>query len=61
MSKEQKNKLILSWIESLATSQGLYGRLLNALNQVDEDERDVWLSQYHDCRTMLDFVMKYEC
>lgn len=61
MSKEQKNKLILSWIQTLATSQGMYGRLLNALNQVDEDERDVWLSQYHDCNTMLDFVMKYEC
>lgn len=61
MTEEQKNELIMSWIETLAQSQGLYGRLLNALNQVDDSERDVWLSQYHDCDTMLDFVMKYEC
>lgn len=61
MSKEQKDTLIRSWIQTLAMSQGMYGRLLRAIDEADDDARESFFAQYRDCNDMLDFVMAYEC
>lgn len=56
MDREQ----VLEIIESLAHSQGLYGRLLEALCMADEDEANDWLDQFGDCADVVDVVMRIE-
>ncbi len=51
---------VLEIIESLARSQGFYGRLLEALYMADEDEANDWLDQFGDCADVVDVVMRIE-
>ena len=54
MSRDQ----ILSTVKSLARSQGLYGRLLEAIN---EDPRILDNLAEHNFKDEVDFVMFFEC
>lgn len=47
-------------IESLASSQGFYGRLLARLNEVDEDVANEFLDSFADCKDVVDVVMAIE-
>lgn len=44
----------------LANSQGFYGRLLQQINWMDEEEQDEYFSQFKDCEDALDVVMVVE-
>ena len=52
---------ILNGIEELSYSQGLYGRLLNAINELDEESyqslKEKWDGAFSD---MLDFILYIE-
>ena len=39
-----KKDVIIEWIKKLAASQGYYGRLLQAINDMDNNDRDALLS-----------------
>ena len=55
-----ESKRILGYISTLAKSQGMYGRLLHALNEASDDDAENWLSQFHKCGDLLDFVIEFE-
>ena len=64
MAQENTNphrKIVMDAIRTFAQSQGMYGRLLAALNEADEETRNGWLDQYKDCKDTLDFVFAFEC
>ncbi|HKM08492.1 MAG TPA: hypothetical protein VJ869_16155 [Sphaerochaeta sp.] len=44
----------------LANSQGFYGRLLQQVVRMDEEEQDEYFSQFKDCEDALDVVMVVE-
>lgn len=52
---------ILNGIEELSYSQGFYGRLLNAINELDEESyqslKEKWDGAFSD---MLDFILYIE-
>lgn len=52
---------ILSGIEELSYSQGFYGRLLNVINELDEESyqelKEKWDEEFTD---MLDFILYIE-
>jgi hypothetical protein len=52
---------IIALIESLAMSQGFYGRLLNALNE-NPEQGEEWLEQVEkmNFRSDIDFIMYLE-
>lgn len=54
------SKRIVGYIMALVGSQGLYGRLMCDLLEMDSEQAEKWLSQYHHCTDCLDFVMEYE-
>ena len=54
------SKRILDYIQTLAQSQGFYGRLLRAL--IDQPEKaEAFLAQFHGCNSPVDFVLAIEC
>ncbi len=53
-------KYVLNIIAELAHSQGFYGRLLQQINWMDEEEQDEYFSQFKDCEDALDVVMVVE-
>lgn len=53
-------KEVYSVIESLARSQGFYGRLLSRLNEVGEDVANEFLDSFADCKDMVDVIMAME-
>lgn len=60
-TKAEVRELVFSTIRTFASSQGFYGRLLNTLNEADEQDVDAWLTQFEDCNDTLDVVMQIEC
>lgn len=54
------SKRIVGYIMTFVGSQGLYGRLMRALLEMEPEQAEEWLSQYHHCTDCLDFVMEYE-
>ena len=58
MNREQ----ILNAIKNLAMSQGFYGRLLETIYSVDEDERDNFLNDLEEqnFRDVVDMVIYLE-
>lgn len=57
-----KREAILSLIESLSQSQGLYGRLLNNLMELTDSERDDVLTYWESMnfKDGLDFILFIE-
>lgn len=54
------SKRIVGYIMAFVGSQGLYGRLMRDLLEMDSEQAEEWLSQYHHCSDCLDFVMAFE-
>ena len=54
------SKRIVGYIMAFVGSQGLYGRLMRDLLEMDSEQAEEWLSQYHGCSDCLDFVMAFE-
>ena len=53
-------KEVYGFIESMAVSQGFYGRLLSRLNEVGEDAANEFLDSFADCKDMIDVIMLLE-
>ena len=53
-------KEVYSVIETLASSQGFYGRLLSRLNEVGEDVANEFLDSFADCKDVVDVIMVME-
>lgn len=54
------SKRIVGYIMTFVGSQGLYGRLMRDLREMEPEQAEEWLSQYHHCTDCLDFVMAFE-
>ena len=54
------SKRIVGYIMTFVGSQGLYGRIMRDLLEMDYEQAEEWLSQYHHCTDYLDFVMAFE-
>lgn len=54
------SKRIVGYIMTFVGSQGLYSRLMRDLLEMEPEQAEEWLSQYHHCTDCLDFVMEYE-
>ena len=54
------SKRIVGYIMTFVGSQGLYGRLMRDLLEMEPEQAEEWLSQYHHCTDCLDFVMAFE-
>lgn len=54
------SKRIVGYIMTFVGSQGLYGRLMRYLLEMEPEQAEKWLSQYHNCSDCLDFVMAFE-
>ena len=54
------SKRIVGYIMTFVGSQGLYGRIMRDLLEMDYEQAEKWLSQYHNCSDCLDFVMAFE-
>lgn len=54
------SRRIVSYIMTFVGSQGLYGRLMRDLREMEPEQAEEWLSQYHHCTDCLDFVMAFE-
>ena len=54
---------IMSVITSLSHSQGLYGRILESINELSEDEREAFLEELEgqNFSDSVDLVMYFEC
>lgn len=59
MAKEE----VMGVFETLARSQGHYGRLLNALRGAEANGQDLtgYFDQFKGCRNAVDVVMVVEC
>ena len=57
-----KRDEILKLIESLSSSQGFYGRMLQAIKELDEDERErLWEAlERENFKDNLDFIFYVE-
>lgn len=53
-------KEVYAFIESMAVSQGFYGRLLSRLNEVGEDAANEFLDSFADCKDIIDVIMLLE-
>ena len=49
-----------SLFTALSGSQGSYGRLLNRVQEVDEDTQDAFYAQFESCTDMVDVIMMLE-
>ena len=58
-----KKEEILNNIKMLATQQGFYGRILNALEEMSESERNdvLQLLEEQNFQDVVDMVMYFEC
>ena len=56
----EDSKRIVGYIMTFVGSQGLYGRLMRDLLDAGAESAEEWLSQYHHCNDLLDFVMAFE-
>lgn len=54
------SKRIVGYIMTFVGSQGLYGRLMRDLLEMEPEQAEEWLSQYHHCTDSLSFVMEFE-
>ena len=54
------SKRIVGYIMTFVGSQGLYGRLMRDLLEMEPEDAEEWLSRYHECSDCLDFVMTFE-
>ena len=54
------SKRIVGYIMTFVGSHGLYGGLMRDLLEMEPEQAEEWLSQYHHCTDCLDFVMEYE-
>ena len=54
------SKRIVGYIMTFVPSQGLYCRLMRDLLEMEPEQAEEWLSQYHECSDYLDFVMAFE-
>ena len=54
------SKRIVGYIMPFVGSQGLDGRLMRGLLEMEPEQAEEWLSQYHGCSDYLDFVMAFE-
>ena len=58
-------KEVMDVFESLAQSQGLYGRLVRNINEAEErgesEAVEDFFSQFDDCKDAVDVILKYEC
>ena len=54
------SKRIVGYIMTFVGSQGLYGRIMRDLLEMDYEQAEKWLSQYHHCTDCLDFAMAFE-
>lgn len=54
---------VISWMESLACSQGFYGRMLRDFNNLAEESQDAFIDALNEAgvKDSLDFVMFVEC
>lgn len=50
-------KEVYSVIETLASSQGFYGRLLSRLSEVPEETANDFLNGFADCKDIVDVIM----
>ena len=59
MTKEE----VMSIIDSLAHSQGFYGRLANSIRKAETDGVDTgsFFKQFKDCKDSVDVVLAIEC
>lgn len=53
-------KEVYAIIESMVSSQGFYGRLLDRLNEVDEETANEFLDSFTDCKDIIDVIMAIE-
>ena len=53
-------KEVYSVIESLARSQGFYGRLLSRLSEAPEETANEFLDSFADCKDVVDVIMAME-
>lgn len=53
-------KEVYSVIESLASGQGFYGRLLSRLSEVPEETANEFLDSFADCKDVVDVIMAME-
>lgn len=53
-------KEVYSAFESMAVSQGFYGRLLERLDEVSEETANEYLDSFTDCEDIIDVIMKIE-
>lgn len=56
----EDSKRIVGYIMTFVGSQGLYGRLMRDLLEMEPEQAEKWLSQYHECPDFLGFVMAFE-
>ena len=47
-------------IETMASNQGFYGRLLERINDVSEETANDFLDSFADCKDIIDVMMKME-
>lgn len=54
---------IIDTIQMLARSQGLYGRLLNAIDRLDKEDREKLKAEWEaqNFKDPVDFVLYIEC
>lgn len=52
---------ILELFRQLSMSQGFYGRLLRAIDNLDEEDRNSYLDSFKDCKDELDVILAVEC
>lgn len=52
---------ILELFRQLSMSQGSYGRLLRAIDNLDEEDRNSYLDSFKDCKDELDVILAVEC
>ena len=57
---EMSGNEVYAIIESMAVSQGFYGRLLERLNEVSEETANEFLDGFADCKDMIDVIMLME-
>ena len=55
-----KSNEVLDLIKELSKGQGVYGRLLQALNEADEDDRNQFLDSFEDCSNPIDVILRIE-
>ena len=58
MSKKQ----VMNLIDTLAMSQGFYGRLGRSIREAEANGVDtaVWFEQFADCKDIIDVILKIE-